>query len=148
MPVHKPPSITTQEHRRVRHIPHNTKPPHRHGLLTCASILLADQALQTFGTGDATGRDDVTGDAARAELDSTVGAEGVDASFGDADVGLEGQTGVVDGGGNEDDARGAGARGGGEEMRLTGLDSVVGAENVDVNDGLEGIGRELADLGR
>lgn len=84
--------------------------------------------------------------------------EGVDAGFGDGDVRLEGHGCVVDCGGDEDDAAACAGGGGGEvgvfvggggvdEVREGGFEGVVGAEDVDVDDGFEGVGAELGDGG-
>ena len=82
--------------------------------------------------------------------------EGVDACFCDGDVRLQGHGCVVDCSGDEDDAA-AGAAGWGrfavgfvgggglDEVREGGFEGVVGAENVDVHDGFEGVGAELGD---
>lgn len=82
--------------------------------------------------------------------------EGVDACFCDGDVRLEGHGCVVDCSGDEDDAAAGtagwgrfavGFVGGGglDEVREGGFEGVVGAENVDVHDGFEGVGAELGD---
>ena len=71
---------------------------------------------------------------------------------------LEGHGCVVDCGGDEDDAAacaGAGGGGdfgfvgggGGDEVGEGGFEGVVGAEDVDVDDGFEGVGGELVDGG-
>jgi hypothetical protein len=73
-------------------------------------------------------------------------------------VGLQRRAGVVDGGGDEEEATacagaarggtGGGVGGsGGEEVGEDGLDGVVGAEDVDVDDGFEGIEGEVGDGG-
>jgi hypothetical protein len=49
----------------------------------------------------------------------------------------------VEGGGDEDDARGGAA----EEVGDGGLDGVEGAEDVDVDDALEGVGAQAVDGG-
>ncbi len=84
--------------------------------------------------------------------------EGVDAGFCDGDMGLEGHGCVVDCCGDEDDtaagAAGVGSfavvlvfAGGFDEVGESGFEGVVGAEDVDVHDGFEGVGAELVDGG-
>ncbi len=68
---------------------------------------------------------------------------------------MHGEGGVVDRGGDEDDAAASAERvgvqalgrvgvgaGGVEEVREGGFEGVVGAEDVDVDDGFEGVGGE------
>lgn len=60
------------------------------------------KAFHAFGVGDRARSDDVAGQAVWAEFKGDVGREGVDAGFGDRDVGLERRAGVVEGSGDED----------------------------------------------
>ena len=62
---------------------------------------------------------------------------------------LQGRAGVVDRGGDEEEAAAACAGGGGgfQEVGQDGFDGVVGAEDVDVDHGFEGVGGELGEWG-
>lgn len=110
------------------------------GDLPLESLLLprsgAAEPGEALGALDAAGGDGVAGEAAGAVLDGDRGHEGVDGGLGGGDVGLQGHARVVERHGDEDDAR----RGAAEEVRRRGLDGVEGAQDVDLDDGLEGVG--------
>ena len=100
------PPLTKQEHRAIGNIPYRARSAQRDLLRRRRGILGPRQTRQALGAGDGAGGDDVRGDAVRAELDGGVCGEGVDGGFGGADVGLQGDAGVVQGRRDEDDAAG------------------------------------------
>ena len=118
------------------------------------------EPVHALGAGDGAGGDDVTGQAEGPVFDGGRDGDGVDAGFGGGDVGLEWQAGVVDGGGDADDAAAGAALGGAvagavvwmagggfDEGWEAGFDRVVGADDIDVDYGFEGVGGELRHRG-
>ena len=143
----------------IRNLPHSPISPQRHPPLRHRTPLLPCQPLHPLRALYRARCNNITRYAPRAEFDCRAVGEGVDAGFGDGDVRLEGHGCVVNCGGDEDDAAacagwgGGGVMGvfvgagGGDEVGEGGFEGVVGAENVDVDDGFEGVGAELVDGG-
>ena len=131
-------SVAEQEDGGISHILDEPQTAERNDLLgsVLGRVLAAPQAGQPFGALDAAGGDDVAPDAAGAILESHGGHDGVDSRLCGGDVSLERHACVVEGSRDVEDA-GAGAP---EEVGDGGLDGVEGAEDVNVDDGLEGVG--------
>ena len=163
LPIHIIPRITEQIHRRVRNLLDRPPAPRRYPLRPRRAFgrpVALGQPVHALRAGDRAGGDDVGGEAERAVFDGGRDGDGVDAGLGRGDMRLEWQAGVVDGRGDADDAP-AGATlgegvagavvgvcgGGFDEGRQAGFDRVVGADDVDVDNGLEGVGGELRHRG-
>ena len=158
LPTDKIPRLTKQINTRIRNLPHSPIPPQRHPPLRPLTPLLPRQAFHPLRSLNRSRRNNITRHAPGAEFDRCGMREGVNAGFGDGDVRLEGHGCVVDCGGDEDDAAACADVGGGVDFGFVGgggcdevgqgsFEGVVGAEDVDVDDGFEGVGGELIDGG-
>lgn len=97
--------------------------------------ILACQTVHAFCLGNRARGNDVALHTSGAVFERNRSAERVDGRLGSRDVRLERHTGVVESGGDVDDASVFAT----EKVRHGGLDGVEGAQDVNVHDGLEGV---------
>lgn len=100
------------------------------------SGIAGQETSSAFGFGNGPRGNDVARDAAGSVFQGYRGHKGVDGCFRRGDVALHGHAGVVEGGGDVDDACVRAL----EEVWHSSFDGVEGAEDVDVHDGFEGVG--------
>lgn len=119
-------------------------------------MLPARQPLHPLRATDRAWRNDIARNTAGTEFQRSGRGEGIDGGFGGHDVCLERRTRIMQRCGYEDDAAAGGSRGFGVgilarrfyEVGEGRLERVVGAEDVDVDYGLEGVGGEGGEGGK
>lgn len=106
------------------------------------SHVSGQKSVDTLGSSNGTGGNAVGSDTQRSELDGKGVGQSVDSGLGGRHVGLEGDSVVVEGGRDEENGSLVLS-----ELGETGLDGVVGSEQIDGDDRLEGVGRQVVEVG-